>query len=75
MKIAVVIPALDEEGSIGTVVRELSRELVRLKHIPKVIIGDNGSTDDTANIARVAGAIVVAKKISGVVVIGFYYYF
>lgn len=64
MHVAVVIPALDEEASIGRVVRELlealegrtlSKEILRAT----VLVGDNGSRDRTAEVAREAGAVVV----------------
>lgn len=58
MKVAVIIPALDEEGSIGSVVRELSRGLLGIGHEPHVIVGDNGSTDATAAVAESEGATV-----------------
>jgi len=53
--IAAVIPALDEEGAIGAVIDGLDRRLVR-----DVIVGDNGSRDRTAAVARAHGATVVS---------------
>lgn len=53
---AVVIPALDEEASIGDVVRSIDRGLVA-----QVVVGDNGSSDRTAELARAAGATVVVE--------------
>ena len=56
MSISVVIPALNEEEPIGGVVRE-----VIATGIPReVIVVDNGSTDQTAERARSAGAKVVS---------------
>lgn len=52
--IALVIPALDEEHAIGPLLDEVDRTLVR-----DVIVGDNGSRDATAIIARERGAEVV----------------
>lgn len=49
-----VIPALDEEGSIGLVVSGL-----RQRGVPVVLVADNGSKDRTPEVARGAGAIVV----------------
>lgn len=60
MRIAVVIPALDEEAAIGVVVREVSRDLVR-----EVIVVDNGSTDRTADVARAGGATVIREPTRG----------
>jgi len=52
--IAAVIPALDEEDAIGTLLSEIDRTLVR-----DVIVGDNGSRDATADVAAKRGASVV----------------
>jgi glycosyltransferase involved in cell wall biosynthesis len=48
-----LIPAFNEEGSVGAVVEEAR------KHVGLVIVVDDGSTDRTAEEARRAGAIVV----------------
>jgi len=60
VRIAVVIPALDEEAAIGVVVREVSRDLVG-----EIIVVDNGSTDRTAEVARAGGARVIREPIRG----------
>lgn len=52
--IDVVIPALDEEASIGLVLASLPRPPVR-----RIVVADNGSRDRTAEIALAAGAEVV----------------
>ena len=52
--IAVVIPTLNEEQSIGDVVRRMPRDLVR-----RVIVADGGSSDATAARAAEAGADVI----------------
>jgi glycosyltransferase involved in cell wall biosynthesis len=55
VNVAVVIPALNEEGPIGDVVRAcLATGIPR-----EVIVVDNGSSDRTAERAREAGARVV----------------
>lgn len=59
-RVAVIIPALDEAGAIGRVIREIPRELV-----DTVIVADNGSTDGTGAIAQGAGAIVVREECRG----------
>ncbi len=52
--VVAVIPALDEEGSVGAVVSGLRRA-----GIERVVVADNGSRDRTAAVARAAGATVV----------------
>lgn len=59
-KIAAVIPAYNAERFVGQVVRR-SR-----KFVGRVLVIDDGSKDDTAKVAKSAGAIVVRlKKNSG----------
>src|SRR5216684_2663433 len=53
--IAVIIPTLNEEQSIGEVVRRIPRYL-----ISRVIVADGGSRDATAKRAADAGAQVIA---------------
>ena len=58
-RIAVVIPALDEEEAIGAVIREIPPV------VHEVIVVDNGSRDGTAEAARAAGATVVSEPRRG----------
>ena len=60
MKIAVIIPALNEEQSIGEVVSVVPRNLAS-----EIIVADNGSSDRTAQVAREAGARVVREERKG----------
>jgi glycosyltransferase involved in cell wall biosynthesis len=53
-KISVIIPAFNEEGSIGEIVERI--QLI-VSHA-EIIVVDDGSEDATANVARDAGAIV-----------------
>lgn len=61
--IAVVIPALNEEPSIGKVLDAISREIAG--HPVLVVVADNGSTDRTAAVAREHGAEVVDEPERG----------
>ena len=58
--ISVVIPALNEEVTIGAVARAVPREIAS-----EVIVVDNGSDDHTAERAREAGALVVSAPRRG----------
>ncbi len=49
------MPALDESGNVADVVREA----LALAEAPDVCVVDDGSTDDTAQVARRAGATVL----------------
>lgn len=52
----VCIPAYNEEKAIGDIVKR------SLAHAEKVIVCDDGSTDNTANIAKQSGATVISHK-------------
>jgi glycosyltransferase involved in cell wall biosynthesis len=58
--IDVIIPAFNEERSIGLVLQDIPRALVR-----EVIVCNNASTDATARRAREAGATVVDQPRKG----------
>lgn len=58
--IDVVIPAYNEEQSIGKVIDEIPSELVR-----DIIICNNNSTDNTGQVAANMGATVVNASIKG----------
>lgn len=57
--IDVVIPAFNEEGSVGKVIKDIP-DVVR-----NVVICNNNSTDNTENVAREAGAVVVSEPRPG----------
>mgnify|MGYP001224670464 CR=1 FL=1 len=58
-KIAVIIPALDEEEGIGRVLSEIPAV------IDTVIVVDNGSSDATESVARSLGAKVISEPRKG----------
>ncbi len=60
MKTAVIIPALNEAGSIAQLVAE-----TRQQPVDSVIVVNNASTDNTAKRARQAGATVVYEARRG----------
>lgn len=53
--LAVIIPAYNEEATVGEVVREVPREIPGVDRV-LVLVFDDGSTDRTAEVARSAGA-------------------
>ncbi len=58
MKLA-CIPAYNEESYIQDVIKK------SLPHVDKVVVCDDGSTDNTAKLAKDAGAIVISQKNQG----------
>ncbi len=62
MKVAVIIPALNEAGNIGRLVEAIPRDDAALQ---RIIVVDNGSTDRTADEARRAGALVIGEPRRG----------
>ena len=58
--VVAIIPALNEELAIGDVVGAIPAALVT-----ETIVVDNGSTDRTAEVARAAGARVIAEPLRG----------
>ncbi len=58
-RVAVVIPALNEERSIGRVLSAIP------KWVSQVVVADNGSTDRTAAVAKAAGPQVVSEPQRG----------
>lgn len=59
-RISVVLPARDEEATVGAIVTALRTELVeRVPLLDEVVVIDSRSTDATATVAAAAGARVV----------------
>ncbi len=62
-QVSVVIPALNEERSIGETVSGIMR--ANPDGLKEVIVADNGSQDRTAQIAKEAGAVLVTEPEKG----------
>ena len=60
-KIVIQIPCLNEESTIGKVIKDLKKELSN----PEIIVYDNFSTDNTVKEAKKFGAKVVLEKKKG----------
>ncbi|GHO42315.1 glycosyltransferase family 2 protein [Ktedonospora formicarum] len=59
-KVAIVIPALNEEDALRHMLPEIPPHLAEW-----IIVVDNDSSDHTADVAREAGAIVVSEAVRG----------
>lgn len=59
--IAVLVPCLNEEETVATVVREFRRFIPQ----SRIVVADNGSTDQTALIAKDGGAEVISETRPG----------
>lgn len=62
--VSVVLPALDEEATVGAIVEVIRRELIEGPPVPLVdelVVVDSGSRDRTAEVAAKAGARVVHR--------------
>ncbi|MFF3753971.1 glucosyl-3-phosphoglycerate synthase [Streptomyces sp. NPDC002018] len=60
--VSVVLPALDEEATVGAIVSVIRRELMeRAPLVDELVVIDSGSTDRTAEVAAAAGARVVHR--------------
>lgn len=60
MRVVVIIPAFNEERSIGKVLADIPMDVV-----DEVAVVDNNSTDDTFNQAAAGGATVLKQPIQG----------
>lgn len=61
-RVSVVLPARNEESTVGVIVEALRTELVvGVPLIDELVVVDSHSTDTTAAVARTAGARVVAQ--------------
>ncbi|MEU2967883.1 glucosyl-3-phosphoglycerate synthase [Streptomyces ardesiacus] len=57
--VSVVLPALDEEATVGDIVTVIRRELMlRVPLVDEIVVVDSGSGDRTAEVAAAAGARV-----------------
>ncbi|MEU1123201.1 glucosyl-3-phosphoglycerate synthase [Streptomyces sp. NPDC005899] len=60
--VSVVLPALNEEATVGAIVETIRRELMeRVPLVDELVVIDSGSTDRTSAVAREAGARVVHR--------------
>src|SRR4051794_10364977 len=60
-RVTVVLPARNEAPTIGDIVRAVCRDLVATGLVDEVLVVDSHSGDETAAVARAAGAVVVRQ--------------
>lgn len=63
MKLIIYMPALNEENGISEVIKELPEKIDQIDEI-KILVVDDGSTDNTAKIAKDNGADVVSHGVN-----------
>ncbi len=62
-RLAIILPARDEEATVGDVVRALRHHpMLRDLPVTRIVVVDNGSADNTARVAVEAGAEVVPSR-------------
>ncbi len=61
--VSVILPALNEEATVGSIVRTIRRELADIAHplVDELVVLDSGSTDKTSAVAAAAGATVIHR--------------
>ena len=58
MKIIITIPAYNEEDTIGIVIGEIKQVMDNTRYEYKIMVVDDGSTDNTVNVAKSSGALL-----------------
>jgi|SRR3989344_7326945 len=62
MKVIISIPAYNEERTIGRVIDEIKEVMNKTKYNYKILVLNDGSSDNTSKIAKKKGAIVYSNK-------------
>jgi glycosyltransferase involved in cell wall biosynthesis len=64
-EVSVIIPCLNEEAAVGSVVDHSFEGIRRTGRSGEVVVVDNGSSDDSASVAAAHGARVVSERRRG----------
>lgn len=62
MKVVISIPAYNEGKSIGHVIKDINSVLAKEDFNFRILVIDDGSSDNTSNVAKSAGAIVIKNS-------------
>src|SRR5207302_7690516 len=65
LELTVLLPCLNEERTIGACVTEARQAIAELGLAAEVLVADNGSEDDSRQVAQAAGARVVKVAARG----------
>ncbi|MEJ5365511.1 MAG: glycosyltransferase family 2 protein [Desulfosoma sp.] len=65
VELSIVMPCLNESRTVGTCIKKAQSFLSRNKVRGEVVVADNGSTDDSVQIAQALGARVVSVEKKG----------
>lgn len=65
MELSIVIPCLNEAETLAVVISNSYKSISNLKISGEIIVADNGSTDNSRNIAKQLGARVIDVPIKG----------
>jgi glycosyltransferase involved in cell wall biosynthesis len=65
VEVSAIIPCLNEEPTLAICIRKIQRAFARLGVRGEIVVGDNGSTDRSVEIARAYGARVIWQPIRG----------
>jgi glycosyltransferase involved in cell wall biosynthesis len=65
IEVSAVMPCLNEEATVGVCIEKVLNTFAALGVRGEVVVGDNGSTDRSVEIARSLGARVVIEKTRG----------
>jgi glycosyltransferase involved in cell wall biosynthesis len=64
--LSIIIPALNEEKGIGSVIKEIPlQKLKEIGYNTEILVIDNGSKDNTKHIAKSHGATVIIQPVRG----------
>jgi glycosyltransferase involved in cell wall biosynthesis len=58
MRIIITIPAYNEEDTIGNVIGEIKQVMDKTEYDYKIMVVNDGSVDNTANVAKTSGALL-----------------